>query len=487
MTNARWFRFAVLLLQILGSTAAYGQALPLSVRVADEQIPPGGIIQVKLEITEPKPISTGSGFFDFGGFDDLVGVAVHSTADDAAAVVLVRPQGLAVSLVSPSSSLGLEPDYPILTMAMRVPASTPVGSRRALNLTGATFRDPSGATYPFEFHAGEALIRPGPAVTAVSPGSATVPAGSTITLEGLGFDADTRVRFNETSLASVRVISPTLIQAVVDRQTTMHGQGIEVRNGNNRSTYFSYQRTVPIGSSAHPLMAAVHPAFPARQWTDAMLRFSAAGPAVVHGIALQNLGSVGSTVVLELADEARAVSRRTSIVVAPNTRLVRTLADVFAQSCDGRRCSVRVQATSPIQLLGVVGDVTQSAATPLLPEAMDGATGVRLATDAAAYAPGGTMTLTVETSSANAAVADLYLVLSTPDGTLRSLTPGGLVTGLVPWLASQSVGTPSRQVLRLPIPSGTPPGPYTWLSALTAPGTLSLVSAIAQAPFAVLP
>ena len=40
---------------------ATAQTLPMEVRTMDETAVPGGVVQLKLEVTEPRPIFTGGG------------------------------------------------------------------------------------------------------------------------------------------------------------------------------------------------------------------------------------------------------------------------------------------------------------------------------------------------------------------------------------------------------------------------------------------
>src|SRR4051794_24471445 len=68
-------------------------ALPfagVSLAVSREVAPPSGIAQVKVSVTEPRPITTGGMLFNFGGFDDFVGIAVMSPANDTYGVASIQ-------------------------------------------------------------------------------------------------------------------------------------------------------------------------------------------------------------------------------------------------------------------------------------------------------------------------------------------------------------------------------------------------------------
>ena len=84
-------------------------------------------------------------------------------------------------------------------------------------------------------------------------------------------------------------------------------------------------------------------------------------------------------------------------------------------------------------------------------------------------------------------LADAYVVLELPNGQLMSWTASGLVPGLVP-IARGVVPFPfDAPVAQFVVPRGAPPGRYTWLSALTATGTLSLLTPISESVFTIKP
>ena len=72
--------------QVKTSQPAPGVFPGVSLKIANEQVPPGGIAQVKLFVTEPRPISTAGGRFGFDGFDSIEGVALMSPGGDAMGV-----------------------------------------------------------------------------------------------------------------------------------------------------------------------------------------------------------------------------------------------------------------------------------------------------------------------------------------------------------------------------------------------------------------
>ena len=83
--------------------------------------------------------------------------------------------------------------------------------------------------------------------------------------------------------------------------------------------------------------------------------------------------------------------------------------------------------------------------------------------------------------------ADAYVVLRLPNGQLLSWTGAGLVPGIVPLARNFVPVNLDVEILALQVPAGTPPGVYTWLSALTEAGTMNLLTGIAEQPFTIAP
>jgi hypothetical protein len=82
---------------------------------------------------------------------------------------------------------------------------------------------------------------------------------------------------------------------------------------------------------------------------------------------------------------------------------------------------------------------------------------------------------------------DAYIVVRLPDGRYLSWTGAGLVPGLVPIVRNFTPVAYQGDIVQVTVPPGTPPGSYAWLSAVTSPGTLTLLSPIAESPFTIVP
>src|SRR5215475_3826361 len=115
----------------------------VSLKISDEEAPAGGLVQMKILVTEAKPISTARGRFLFSGLSSVDGIAIHSPNRDAYGVAVVRAGELSASVVSPSVTFGMNPDGPVLTMTGSVAANAASGTvfRFDIDPAAAAFRD----------------------------------------------------------------------------------------------------------------------------------------------------------------------------------------------------------------------------------------------------------------------------------------------------------------------------------------------------------
>src|SRR5690242_7837436 len=102
--------------------SAAAQVAPTTVRVSSEVAPPGGIAQVKVLLTSPKPITSGGMFADLSAvsFDSIDGISLFSSTGDVEAAAIVSAGKVNVTFTSPNGTFGTDLDYPILTIAVRL-------------------------------------------------------------------------------------------------------------------------------------------------------------------------------------------------------------------------------------------------------------------------------------------------------------------------------------------------------------------------------
>jgi hypothetical protein len=122
----------------------------------------------------------------------------------------------------------LNSDYPVFTVALRVPVAASIGSIFPVSIGGAgrRFMSPTGTVYPTEMKDGSVTVADAISIDDVNPGSADLQAGSVVSIVGRGFRPTTRMKFDTAKLSAVRYVGPTHIQVVLASATRMHGQRI---------------------------------------------------------------------------------------------------------------------------------------------------------------------------------------------------------------------------------------------------------------------
>jgi len=336
----------------------------VSIKVGDEKVQPGGIAQVKVFVTEPMPISTAGASLSFGGFSAFEGIALNSPARDTLGVAVIRGSELTLSILSPSGTFGTNPDYPILTVAGRVPATAQIGTTFALDVDEASLHltDASGAVYPFHVRGGELVIAPILGIDDVVPGSADVATEGVVTILGRGFEPTTKVKFKEVLLSHTDHVDSSHLQVTLAQPTHMHGQGIMIENRDGtQSRYFSYQRTTRQGASIHPALLDAVPIFSDSEVTEAFIDVGGA----TTGLALQNRQAFPILIGAELLDLSGRPQAIAAVTVYPSQFVLAELSELFGVAYSPSQV-VRVRSPAPIQVMGVAVDAAAHA-SPIAP------------------------------------------------------------------------------------------------------------------------
>jgi hypothetical protein len=345
----------------------------ISLSVQNSTIPPGGIFQFQFMLTEPKPIGNGSTRpqTPTGPVGPVRGISINDQLGITAGVAVVNELGVQINTTSPLATFGTGTvlDYPILTMTFPVLAEATVGSQFPLSvdLANSFFIDPSGQPYPQEVRGGRLTIGGTLFISDVLPGGGLQSAGTHIKVIGAGFEPDSQVTMEGVNLApgTFSFVSPTEMDVVLPTTTQMDGVRVRVRNkGGSVVSYFSYQRTQPIGQSSHPLVAQCYPLFSRQTYTSAVVDWKR-DAATFTALALQNPGAATQIATLEMLSASNQVLGSISITLPPSSKLTRDAAELFPQNAESA-VAIRVTSAQPIQVLGLLGDDATGNVVPAL-------------------------------------------------------------------------------------------------------------------------
>ncbi|MBL8213701.1 MAG: hypothetical protein JNK87_23485 [Bryobacterales bacterium] len=332
----------------------------LSLRVSEEMTPAGGVAQVKVSMTEPKPIVRSSFFesFDDAYFGDFLGIS----AAGQTGVAQYRNDKLRLELSSPGPVLPPN-DYPMVTIAVTTNPLLATGRIAAvsLDLAQSAWIGADGLAYLEEAKTGSVTIGGSFYISDVIPGGGTIPAGGRYRVLGRGFTSDLRARAEDSKLVSV---SPTEFVMEAKKAMQLDGLRITADQGKERVTYFSYLRGVPMAPSAHPALQNMKPVFStevARTATAALLPEEG----MVNAIGLQNPTASAGEIRLgaySLFGEKLAEA----IVLLPGRQeLLRTAEELFDRALPVGTASLRADSATAFRL--TVAQVSADGASITVP------------------------------------------------------------------------------------------------------------------------
>src|SRR5215472_7312080 len=367
--------FATRLAVAQGGPGPSGSPNQISLHIPNEMALPGGIVQMKLLVTTPTPISSGGPRFDFDStFDAVWGIELFNPTGDVNGAAVI--DGSQVSVFYTTSSGASGSDYPIMTVALHVRPEAAPGTQTQFSL------DPA-STWILGL-LGPATLKPmAPAIvtvggtisiTNVVPGGGVLPAGSMVSIQGIGFGPKTQVQLNAIKASSIALIGPNEIQVALAETTNMTGQKIQVVNPDgSQDTYFSYLRGISLVQSARPLLQNTIPIFSSVTYSKTV--YGPIGtllPNQFSGIAVQNSNIQAASVTVSLYSAQNALLASSTLTLPSGFRLTQETSEMTTGFAPPFGSYIAVSSSEPVQSFCFIADTTQStlfpfAATAALP------------------------------------------------------------------------------------------------------------------------
>jgi hypothetical protein len=147
----------------------------ISLSVDSPTVPPGGLLQMQVFVTEPNPILKGKQGVKFAAVRaaalaapletaafpaPLLGAirdaALFSAAGDVSGVAVGKSGGTQIFFTSPLTSFGTTPDTPVITIQVPVSTAAAIGQTDDLILdpNNSLWYDPNSNLYPVELKSG---------------------------------------------------------------------------------------------------------------------------------------------------------------------------------------------------------------------------------------------------------------------------------------------------------------------------------------------
>jgi hypothetical protein len=369
----------------------------IGLKVLDTSVPPGGIFQWQLSNTEPKPIGHGSTRPQVPP-GTVRGVAVNDPSGHAAGIALVAPSGISIQLTSPDNLLGTNVTYPVVTMSMPLSASLTPGTTSTIGIDTAStslFQDATTKYTTLEFASGTLTIAPAgsPFVSDVIPGGGLLPDRSMIRILGAGFNTNTRISIEGTTIVpadqtfvnsgeiDVKICNGTVADGAAtcpNNGTSFQLDGERVRVKDQKTNfvleYYTYLRSDDApGSSGNTMVTEVHPMFSRQTYLAATIPLVNSGTQFT-GLALQNTSGADDGIKVELLDANGASltpAATFSFILPTGNKIARdVIKDWFGGSVPAGAAKVRMTVTSgtAVQALGMLGDTAAGTVGPVVPQ-----------------------------------------------------------------------------------------------------------------------
>jgi hypothetical protein len=347
-----------------GSNSGSGSGAPvqqIAFHIPNETAPPGGLVQMKFLLSVPTPISTGGPVtsFDAGMFDSVWGIELFCPDGDLNGGAMIAGSKVNIRYATTAGAAGT--DYPIMTVALHIrPDATPGSSTQfQLDPSSTWTVNPSGAV---------TTAQPGPPATVtvggtisildVVPGGGVLPAGTVVSIKGMGFQPKTQVQLNAIKSSSIQLINSGEIQFTLAEATNMTGQKIQVVNpDNSQDTYFSYLRGITLAQSSQSLLQSAVPIFSSVTHSAAVFTpIAPASNSQFTGVALQNPSGAAANVTLALYSSANVLLGSSALTLPGGYRLMGSTLEFTQGAASPAGSYVLVTSTQPIQVFGFLAD-----------------------------------------------------------------------------------------------------------------------------------
>ena len=344
----------------------------VSIKVLSSNAPPGGTMQFLVTLTEPKPIIITSAALsvDSAVLDPLMGVALYGpggSISDAAGAAVANAGAITVRATSPSATFGTDAGVPIvaLTIGVRPDAAVGADSKLALDPAASFWIDPFGQPYPQQIKNGNFEVGGTVSINDVFPGSGLLPAGTAVAVRGMGFQPGAIVEIDGVSVVSTAFVSSSEVDATIGIAADLYGRRVRIRNPDlSAATYRAYLRAQWLGRSANALLASTDPIFSPQTFSGAFFtRAPAAGQFLA--LALQNPAAASADVSVELRSTAAGSIASTTVTLPPRTRISRQVSELFAIQSPPADGFLVVRSSSPVQMLGLLGDDAAGTVEPV--------------------------------------------------------------------------------------------------------------------------
>ncbi len=353
--------------------APVGTVTSPELRIFDVTAPPGGVALIRIGLTTPMPIISGSAAFDFdqGALMDVAGISLLGDYSSVTGVAVRSAGQLKMQFTSTTGTFGTYADIPIMIIKIPVSPAAKIGNKYRLFFNGLTLTGPNG-TYTATFKPGTFTVG-GFSVNQANPRVGMVNPGQTVTFSGTNFVRPMTIHSTGPRLTNINVIDSNTLTFTTIEGFNMEGTEFDLINGDKaRSTdvFFSYRKGELQQASQVPLIAASDPIFSSTTYSQAKLNLVAGNIApanLITGVAIQNPGLIGTMVEVRTLDATGTTVGSRRYFLPQNGLLLESIQELVPNTALNYTGSVKIESSSsPVQILGLLGNKADNSVAPVM-------------------------------------------------------------------------------------------------------------------------
>jgi hypothetical protein len=346
----------------------------LWLEVSQDVSPAGGVAQIHLSLTEPKPIIRTKLWmqFDDSLIEEIEGVSIFSESGDAFGTAVRSGNKLLIESAAPDGKYGMTFWQPIVSLSVRLRKNaTPGASAKFQVLPESEFYKASGERWTVESNTpGGFTVDGGVSLDEVVPSGGLVKAGQTIRILGRGFTEATEVEFYGVDEFEKHFVSSTEIQLVPEYDVQLDQKMISlVSEDHAAKRVLPVLRGVTGTQSRYDNLSAMTPLFSPWTYQSAKVELPADLGEENHfaGVALQNPGQDPVAVGISVVSAGGELLFGTKAYLKPQELLVRDLDELFWGRAVPAGATLLVESDGPVQLMGLSGNRAEALILPLIP------------------------------------------------------------------------------------------------------------------------
>ncbi|MBL8296610.1 MAG: IPT/TIG domain-containing protein [Bryobacterales bacterium] len=187
---------------------------PLEVVIAAPSVGSGAIVQVRLGLPKPIPLSWGSieMTFDPAVFGRPIAADVFSAAGDQTGYVSIAADRVRIEFRADSGGIGRLPGVPALVVTLPVIATGAITTSLRFSAGEKPWKDVYGNQYTVAAQTAQFRVAGNFSIAGVTPGGGLLPAGTAVRIAGRGFTPSSTVRIDGVALLSSQFRGPNEIE-----------------------------------------------------------------------------------------------------------------------------------------------------------------------------------------------------------------------------------------------------------------------------------